>query len=99
MADGDCVDTDSAINPGVDEHCGDGIDNDCDYLIDIEDDEDCPCTDTDLDGCFVESYCPCVDCDDGDREVHPGHKEVPGNGKDDDCDGQIDEPCFIGAVM
>ena len=27
------------------------------------------------------------------------YDEVPGNGKDDDCAGAIDEPCFIGLVM
>lgn len=37
-------------------------------------------TDEDEDGYPVN-----VDCDDGDPEVHPGADEVPGNGKDDDC--------------
>lgn len=31
-----------------------------------------------------------VDCDDKDRAVHPGAKEIC-NGKDDDCNGRIDE--------
>jgi hypothetical protein len=34
------------------------------------------------------------DCDDTDPSVLPGHPEVCGNGKDDNCDGHVDEtPC------
>jgi hypothetical protein len=39
-ADQDCDDTDDAVYPGAVEDCGDGIDNDCDTLID-DADPDC----------------------------------------------------------
>lgn len=56
------------------------------------------CIDGDGDG-YDDIACGGTDCDDEDPEVNPGHAEVPGNGIDDDCDGLIDEPCFIGFVM
>jgi hypothetical protein len=37
--DEDCDDDDAAVNPVADEVCDDGIDNDCDGLIDGDDDE------------------------------------------------------------
>ncbi len=37
--DGDCDDTEAAANPDALEVCDDGIDNDCDGLTDIDDDE------------------------------------------------------------
>ena len=55
----DCDDGDMAINPGAAEDCTDGIDNDCDGLIDADDPDavDCPpgCTDADSDGYFARS--------------------------------------------
>ena len=99
----DCDDTVHSINPDADEVCDDEIDNDCDGFIDLYD-LDCPnCIDMDGDGYGDPASLECVfpgwDCDDVNPHVNPGHKEVPGNGKDDDCDGAIDEPCFIWLVM
>ena len=50
----------------------------------------------DLDG---DGYMEDFDCDDTRASVNPGADELPGNGVDDDCDGQIDETCFIGSLM
>lgn len=41
----DCDDEDPARNPGEVEICDDDIDNDCDFLVD-EDDDDCDVDDT-----------------------------------------------------
>ena len=56
-----------------------------------------PCQDADGDG-YEDEACGGEDCDDGDPFVNPGQPEVPENGIDDDCDGKIDEACFIGSM-
>ena len=77
--DGDCDDGDPAYHPGADESdCEDPNDYDCDGHVDYED--------ADNDG-----YAACADCDDEDRKVHTRTTETC-NGKDDDCDGTVDEP-------
>ncbi len=50
-----------------------------------EDDEQCE-ADEDRDGACVPE-----DCDDANAEVGPDAAEVPGDGLDNDCDGQVDE--------
>ncbi len=102
---GDCDDTNVLAAPDQPETC-DGIDNDCDFLIDDEDgDILAPITwyaDNDGDG-FGEASTvtrACVapanhtsvpgDCDDDNPAVHPVSAEYC-NGIDDDCDGQIDD--------
>jgi hypothetical protein len=92
----DCNDGDRSINPGVAEDCTDGIDNDCDGMVDTADPNavNCPpsCTDLDGDGFFVEGGdCGPVDCDDRDPLVNPAAMEDCFNGLDDDCDGMTDD--------
>jgi hypothetical protein len=77
---GDCNDGDAAVNPGVTEFIGNGVDDDCDGVVDLAG------VDGDGDGYSTGGG----DCDDGDATVHPGAAETP-NDVDDDCDGEKDE--------
>ena len=100
---GDCDDRRPVVNPTAPELC-DGFDNDCDGAVDDDDDDrvggDLVYRDADGDGwgdwgtlsCNVQSgfSSKSGDCDDTDSTVHPGAPEVC-SGKDDDCDGQVDE--------
>ncbi len=84
---GDCNDADPAVNTAVVEDCDNakgacenGIDDNCDGQIDYGS------ADGDFDG-YAEGG---SDCDDADATRHPGAPELP-DGKDNDCDGLVDE--------
>lgn len=100
---GDCNDLNRYINPGVKEVCN-GIDDNCDGVADPQNSADCNnyYLDRDSDGYGIDqSKCLCVsegefralergDCDDNNRKVFPGAKEIC-NTLDDNCNGEIDE--------
>ncbi len=77
----DCDDSNPAVFPGNIEDCTNGIDDNCNGVVD---------EDQDLDG---DGYSTCTgaDCDDDDANVSPGTIETC-NGVDDNCDFVIDEP-------
>ncbi len=92
----DCDDGDATIHPGAVELC-DGVDNDCNSLID---DVAVAFRDADGDGfgdagdavptCEPGYVSNDLDCDDTNPAIHPGAAESL-NLLDDDCDGLIDE--------
>ena len=91
----DCKDNIAAINPGAAEDCTDGIDNNCDGLVDTQDVNaiGCPPDCTDVDG---DTYSPdggtCgqTDCNDNNASVKPGAYEACDDGVDNNCNGQTD---------
>jgi len=95
---GDCDDGGAAVHPGAPE-VADGVDQDCDGVIDngtevFDDDGDCACEAPPCTG-SVDPACTTfsseADCSDGHAAVGPGVVEIPDNGIDDDCDGVVDQ--------
>ena len=100
----DCDDSDASVFPGADEVC-DGLDNDCDAVID-EDALDAVTIYADADGdgfgSAAEPLSSCelvdgysekdTDCDDTRSDVHPEAVEICDEADvDEDCDGLSDD--------
>ena len=99
----DCNDDNNAVNPAATEICGNGIDDNCNGIIDENCTEYTWYQDLDADGygnltvsttTFVNSapagyVSNSTDCNDGNNAVNPTATEVC-NGIDDNCDGSID---------
>ncbi len=98
----DCDDADPDVHPGADEYCN-GVDEDCDGFIDDHAlDESIWYYDADADGYgdALNTTTACdrparhvaddTDCNDLDRNTHPGAPETC-DGEDNDCDVEIDE--------
>ncbi len=110
---GDCDDNNSDQNPGVQEICGNGIDDNCNGSQ--NDQNAVGCTnfyyDNDSDAWGLSGSSPkclCVtsgsykatqvgDCDETNPAINPGATEVC-DGKDNNCDGVIDENGATGCV-
>ncbi|HMV67885.1 MAG TPA: putative metal-binding motif-containing protein, partial [Myxococcota bacterium] len=102
-APGDCDDGAATTFPGATERCN-GVDDDCNTLIDEATAADAPPWYLDADGdqfgttAIVLAACAqpagftdnAEDCDDLRADIHPGALEVC-NGLDDDCDLQVDD--------
>ncbi len=101
---GDCNDGSSSIHPGASEKCN-NVDDDCDSAVDEESASGCAIfyldNDGDTYGVTNDFKCLCGatgvysaslpgDCSDNSAQVNPGKTESC-NGKDDDCDADIDE--------
>jgi hypothetical protein len=75
--DGDCDDSDAAVNPGQTEVC-DGVDTNCDGFL--------PLGESDVDG---DGFAACEgDCADQDANTYPGAAEIC-DGLDNDCNGAL----------
>ena len=105
IADGtDCDDGNPMVSPLGTESC-DGIDNNCDGVVDEPSATDAvrwyQDSDGDLFGDALVTTLACnqpvgyaaddTDCDDTNASINPASREYCFDGMDDDCDGQIDE--------
>ena len=108
---GDCDDEAPSLHPDAVEACN-GVDDDCDDVVDEEDATGCLPYYADVDGdghgdpdagaclCGPDLAHPrstARDCDDDDPAAHPGGTEACGGG-DEDCDGVTDEADAVGCA-
>ncbi|HUC32332.1 MAG TPA: MopE-related protein, partial [Ilumatobacteraceae bacterium] len=92
----DCNDTRADTYPTADELCTDGIDNNCDGVVDQDG------IDADEDGWpgGLEARCSVLDCNDSNPAINPGAGEICGDQVDNDCNGftdAIDAVCALGS--
>ena len=99
----DCDDGNATVFPGAEEVC-DGVDNDCDGVVDPETATGARSFSADRDGdgfgdpadtvtaceAPADTVTNALDCDDGDAAVHPDADEVC-DGVDNDCDALLDD--------
>jgi len=83
---GDCDDNDPTRYPGATEICN-GIDDDCNGVV--------PSNEWDTDGDGVRMCDVPPDCNNYDATVYPGNVEICSDGKDNNCDGLIDDASCI----
>jgi hypothetical protein len=109
---GDCNDNDAKVYPGANEYCN-GKDDNCNYKTDEDGSLGCNTyyLDEDSDGYGLQGYTKCMcapsgsykaikygDCNDSDHEISPGKLEAC-DGKDNDCDNQLDEKDALGCTV
>jgi hypothetical protein len=106
---GDCDDNDPMVNPGVDELCFDGVDNNCSGTVDGSDAIDATVYYMDADGdgygdavaltplCVQEAgyVLDQTDCDDSLDTVYPGAPPEHCNGVLEDCNGSSDPDVWV----
>ena len=106
----DCDDSNGSVNPAATELCN-GIDDDCDGVIDPDSAADAGTwyADADADGfgdpvVYAEGCAPPSgyladgsDCNDSSAAIFPGATELC-NGLDDDCDGAVDPSSSLDAL-
>ena len=84
----------SSVFPGAEEILFNGLDDNCNGLIDED-----GCVDADLDGygIRIEFSSNClyseIDCDDNNPLINPGAREICANSIDENCNGRINEKC------